>query len=299
MRDGPTNGHCYYTCDGSWILSLPYLCETTGSIVCGTGDLTDLDVDTIQSLFQQSSVVLFRGFNAGRDQFRRFSSKVSSEFVTHLNFSRQQYGDRTMTSVSPGNGHFFAHAEMGYVPFRPDVAWFYCERPAREGGETTVYDGVEVLNQLKTETRRLFEDKRILFRSSIPQHVWVEMAPDKDSLNRYMSKFDGKDFSFEFDETDCLHTRFAVSAISHTRYGGHLAFCNSLLDTETPRFEDETQIPKGALHDVIATTEQRSIPVLWQTGDILMLDNSRFMHGRREFEDQGRQILVRFSNVAF
>jgi hypothetical protein len=273
--------------------------EDIGATVCGTGKLEDFDASGIPPLFQQSNVVLFRGFDAGQDQFRIFSSKLSREFVTHVNFSREPYGDRTMTSVSPGKDHFFAHAEMGYLPFKPDVAWFYCEKPARKGGETTIYDGVQALKQLGKETRRLFEEKRILFCLTLPVSVWSEIAPDKSLLTIYLSKFDSKVFSFEFDEADFLHTRFVSSAIANTRYNGHSAFCNSLLDSNVPLFEDGSPIPKSAIYDVISVTEALSIPIMWQAGDVLMLDNSRFMHGRREFEGQERKVLVRFSNVAF
>lgn len=265
----------------------------------GTGKLEDLEVEAVCNAFQKYSVVLFRGFESGQDHFRTFSSKISSEFVTHVNFSRPFYGDRTMTGVSPGHGHFFAHAEMGYLPFKPDVAWFYCECPARKGGETTIYDGIEVLKRLRADTRRLFESARILFSLSISQQVWCEIRPDKELLNLYLSKFDNRVFSFEFDESNYLHTRFITSAIAKTRYGSHFAFCNSLLDSDMPLFEDGSPIPKNAIRDVISATEQLSVPVVWQPGDVLMLDNSRFMHGRRQFEGQERKILVRFSNIAF
>ena len=273
--------------------------EDVGVTLCGAGKLEEIDVDTVIQLFQKFSAVLLRGFEAGQDQFRTLSNKISSEFVTHLNFARKPYGDRTLTGVSPGHGHFFAHAEMGYVPFRPDMAWFYCEQPARKGGETTIYDGVEVLKRLRPDTRKLFEQKRILFQLDIPSDVWSEMAPDKESFGLYLSRFDKGDFSYEFDEANQLHTRFVTSAITRTRYGAYWAFCNSLLDSSRPLFEDKGAIPKNALYDVISVTEALSIPVTWQAGDVLMLDNSRFMHGRREFEDDERKVLVRFSNIAF
>jgi alpha-ketoglutarate-dependent taurine dioxygenase len=273
--------------------------EDVGATLFGPGKLGEIDVGTVIHLFQKSSAVLFRGFEAGQDQFRLLSKKMSKEFITHLNFTRQPYGDRTLTSVSPGHDHFFAHAEMGYVPFRPDVAWFYCERPARKGGETTIYDGVEVLKRLRADTRALFEQKRILFQLDYPSLVWSAMAPDKQSLSLYLCRFDKRDFSYEFDKSEHLHLRYVTSAITTTRYGAYSAFCNSLLDSKLPLFEDQEAIPKDALYDVISVTEELSIPVTWRAGDVLMLDNSRFMHGRREFEDEERQVLVRFSNVAF
>lgn len=280
-------------------MSISHRIEDVGAILCGTGKLGEIEVEKVIQTFQKANVILFRGFEAGQDEFRSLSDRISSEFITHLNFARQPYGDRTLTGVSPGRDHFFAHAEMGYVPFRPDVAWFYCERPARKGGETTIYDGIEVLKRLRPDTRQLFERNRILFQLDIPTNVWSAIAPTQDSLRLFLSRFDQGDFSYQLDESNCLHTHFITSAITTTRYGAHSAFCNSLLDSRWPLFENLAEIPKNAIHDVISVTEELSIPVAWQTGDVLMLDNSRFMHGRREFKDDDRRVLVRFSKITF
>lgn len=268
-------------------------------LVNGTGELSSLNIEDVRSAFRRSGAALFRGFDPGVEQFRTFSNSVSSEIITHVNFSRRPHGDRTVTSVSPGNGHLFAHSEMGYLPFRSDIAWFYCEKPASKGGETTVFDGVKVLKRLNPDVRRLFESKKLQFVASLPSSVWSTMFPERASLITYLAQFDHRTFSYEFDASNWLRTKFVISAITKARDCEDLAFCNSLLDGTPVTFEDNTPIPGDVVHHIIATTEQLAVPIQWQAGDVLMLDNLRFMHGRREFKDQTREILVRFSNIRF
>lgn len=270
-----------------------------GVILIGSGKLSAVNDHTVHELFRSNGAVLFRGFDVDRDEFRAFSTHLSREFVNHPNLSRTAYHDRTMTGVSPGTDHFFAHAEMAYTPMRPDAAWFYCERPAAKGGETTIFDGIEVLKCLNTRTRSTFEAKRILFEAVMTADMWRALVPDVVALERALAVHAGETFSYRLGAQDCLRTRFVADAIVKVRYGGHPAFCNSLLDIQEPRFEDGTAVPKSMLHDIVAATEQVCRPVRWQAGDVLFLDNSRFMHGRRAFDDQRRSMMVRFANVDF
>jgi alpha-ketoglutarate-dependent taurine dioxygenase len=39
-----------------------------------------------------------------------------------------------------------------------------------------------------------------------------------------------------------------------------------------------------------------SQPLAWQPDDVLMVDNTRYLHGRRKFSDMSREIYVRLSS---
>ena len=50
----------------------------------------------------------------------------------------------------------------------------------------------------------------------------------------------------------------------------------------------------------MGTGEDLSVAIQWQRGDLLMLDNSRFMHGRtRVVEGDGRRIASFFGYLKF
>lgn len=101
------------------------------------------------------------------------------------------------------------------------------------------------------------------------------MQSDKALLIGYVSQFDSSTFSYEFDENECLTARFVTSAITKPHCSNEPAFCNSLLDSGTPHFGDDTPVARSVVHRVIVATERLAIPVQWQAGDVLMLDNLR------------------------
>jgi alpha-ketoglutarate-dependent taurine dioxygenase len=268
-----------------------------GVKITGSGDIAAFDQSMLRTLFREEGVVLLSGFDVDLAGFDSFSARFAPDLVGHPNVGRKVQKDRTLTNASPGNDHFFAHAELGYTPFQPDIAWFYCQVPARKGGETVVYDGVEILARLTPKARDLFRRRRILFELKLDPEAWHALAPDSAALARRLEAFVGDTFRYTMDGADNLMLHYLTSAIVRTRNGAE-AFCNSLLDSNIPVFEDRTPVPKEALFDIIGTSEDLARPVQWKVGDILLVDNRRFMHGRRAFDGHERVIVVRFANLA-
>ena len=263
------------------------ICSRWGTIVLAEGKTPDsINRDEVLQLYKTRGVVLFRGFEFNTYAFQALTEQFTSDFRLHGNSTREIISsDETVATVSGGQEHFFAHSEHAFSPLRPDTAWFYCVTPAKSGGETTIYDGVEVLERLSEETRVLFNKKRIRFRTDGPEFC------SRSELNRWVNT-DG--FSFECDQDGRLHTTFVTSAIVKTKYTNSLAFANSMLDQQQLYFEDGTLVPRAAVIDVLGTTERLAFPLSWQKNDVLMIDNTSFMHGRRSFRDRGRRILARF-----
>jgi hypothetical protein len=90
-------------------------------------------------------------------------------------------------------------------------------------------------------------------------------------------------------------------------FADELAFANFLLFaryasglTLVPVFEDGTPIP-AALAEIVRITGNRlSAPIPWQANDLLLLDNSRFMHGRNAIADEDeRRIISYFGYLRF
>jgi len=59
------------------------------------------------------------------------------------------------------------------------------------------------------------------------------------------------------------------------------------------RVEDGSKIPVEIMTEVKQVCEQLTVNLPWHRGDLILVDNTRVMHGRREFTDQNREIYVR------
>ena len=54
-----------------------------------------------------------------------------------------------------------------------------------------------------------------------------------------------------------------------------------------------SRIPEDVVREITEIQRRLIVPTPWQKQDFLMLDNTRFMHGRRAFTDTGRDIYLR------
>jgi alpha-ketoglutarate-dependent taurine dioxygenase len=262
--------------------------------------LGSLDRDAVAHSYRETGVVLFRGFDCDPAAFRTHTERFCNAFIVHPHPNREIISaDATTMGVSPGKDHFFAHSELGYSPIRPDVAWFYCQTPARVGGETTLYDGVEVLERLSAKTRELFVRKRLAFKHQIPAAIWEQFygLGDRDLVLARVRAVDG--FTFTLDAEGTMNATYHVPAIVRTKHAAREAFANSLLDQSVLTLEDGSRVPQAMKLEILGVTEALAFPIAWRPGDIVMVDNSRFMHGRTPFDDPQRRLLARFGDSTF
>lgn len=255
--------------------------------------LTDLPLPAVRDLFKEAGLILFRGFEGGAEKFKAFAGQFTRRFLRDLGGSKtlDVGGDYVQTLVAAGNPQDL-HCESARGPNPPDLLWFHCLTPARTGGETTFADGVEIWQRLSEPTRSLFLASRLRYTEVLPPEQWrvglkLFFLAELDHLN-----LGGTTFHFQEDGT--LRMEFVTSAVRRTRWGRRLTFTNSLTGPYPGRvaFEDGTPVPAGIMAEIKTAHEQLIDQIGWQPGDLLMLDNSRYMHGRRGFTDRNRSHLT-------
>jgi hypothetical protein len=65
-------------------------------------------------------------------------------------------------------------------------------------------------------------------------------------------------------------------------------------------FEDGQLVPDALANVVKDVSDQLSAPIQWRKNDIIILDNTRFMHGRNRITDAGeRRIATYFGYLKF
>jgi hypothetical protein len=64
--------------------------------------------------------------------------------------------------------------------------------------------------------------------------------------------------------------------------------------TDFPVFEDGSIIPDALVHSVKTVSDGLTVAIAWQRGDLLMLDNTRFMHGRTAVVDPGERLIASY-----
>ena len=276
-----------------------------------------IDQENIRSLFKKSGVLLFRDFDINTDKFEQFTNLFGNEFMHYIGGAQvrkiiNKNGDQTISSVNfytdSDNQHkrtfkLPLHGEMFYTKSRPTLLWFYCVAPPLEDGETTVCDGVQVYQELSEATKNLFKTKRLKYIRHYANGEWQGRF-QTDDLSELAKFCQESDLHLKIDkDTQAITTEYVYPAIVKTRWGGQEAFLNSILIVEWQeaagktdsivRLEDNSRIPDDVLLELQEVTERLTYLISWQRGDILMIDNTRMLHGRRAFSDQQRELYTR------
>lgn len=293
------------------------LSEKGGVLITPTGDegVPDLDTEEMIRLYKQYGAVYFQGFNATVSDFEAFTDRLSDDYMDNRgsgSFRETVEGarDKTIQNVAyiygVGKQRTFGlplHADRSYVKSQPEMMAFLCRTPAETGGQTTVCDGVEIAKGLGERSRALFGEKRLKYIRHYEDGEWQVLfrTDDHAEVKEYC---DQNDLTCEFHDDNTLTTEFLKPAIVTPKYTQEPAFVNSILiqlwqeeglkrKSSLARLEDNSQIPEDVIDEVKEVSEALTVDLPWQPGDFVVVDNTRMMHGRREFTGEGREVYVR------
>jgi alpha-ketoglutarate-dependent taurine dioxygenase len=265
--------------------------------------------------------LLFRGFAVGEtDEVEAFMRAISPDLLgyTYRSTPRTQVKGSVYTSTEyPANQVIPMHNEMSYTRSWPMKIAFYCVQAAPRGGETPIADSRRVYAHLDPALRDRFERLGVMYvRNYTP---WLDLPWQEvfqtDSAREVEEYCARAGMSFEWQDDDHLRTRQVCQAVAvHPATGekvwfnqAHLFHVSSLppavrdallaeyAEEDLPRntfYGDGTPIEPEALAAIRAAWEAESIRFPWHEGDVLLLDNMMFAHGRGTFEGPRKVVVV-------
>lgn len=267
--------------------------------------LSELHTAGLDQLLIETGHILIRGYSPTVEDFNAlvaaYSTRLTMDPARAFNGSAAQ-------QVDSGYDPIGLHLENGATPFGSDLLWFTCVTAARSGSQTTVCDGYRVLDRLSAEAREAFAAQPLRYtRSGIPRQLWQRLAAflrGDGAQPREMTVEDlyavanpGAQVRFSLDRDGNLSYDYVVSAAGPTRWSDRLAWANSLFgpsyNYRSPdiRFADGRPIDDDLLAEARQACEEVTEEIDWQDGDVVLIDNSRVMHGRRAITDPRRSIL--------
>ncbi len=283
----------------------------------GAVDADELDVEHIIQQVKENGAVMLKDFALDVAAFERFSGRFRCEFVDNLGSGSlretvNEGKDGTIQNVAyrygQGRQRTFPlplHADRAYVKSSPQAMFFYCQRPAAKDGQTTVCDGIQVYEQLSDSTRQLFDSTRVKYIRHYSAEEWplLYRTEDLDEVREYCTL---NDMTLRANDDGSIHTEFVKTAVPRTRWQNRPAFCNSVLigywqehtlgrRINYVRLEDDREIPAEVIDEVNRVSASLTANVPWASGDLVIVDNTRMLHGRRRFDDEERAILVRMA----
>lgn len=265
--------------------------------------LADLEPSEIFSALAESGVLLLRGFEPSLESYSDLVQRCSTR--TTLDPARVFHGP-VAQKVDAGNDAVPLHQENATTPFVPHLVWLFCQRAARSGSQTTVCDGYELWDGLSEVAREAFRGRDLMFAREVSEARWRPFVfhllegrkPAEDvGLDDLLGLLDDPESTrLEQRDNGAIYYEFCTPAVHPTRFGERLAFCNGMLTDavyyEPPRitFADGAEIPEALVAEVRAVSDRLTGEIAWQHGDVLLLDNTRVMHGRRAITDPERTL---------
>lgn len=284
------------------------LSEQVGQQIINTDNISILELnrEEIISLFKSSGLLLFRGFETSVDTFTEFTNSLSANFMDYAGgaFNRRVINeDATLLSVNDFKDEIKLHGEMYYQQNIPLLLWFFCAHPALKNGETTVCDGRQFFNELSSSTKELFSKKKLKYVGHFNKKDWQKRYKT-DDLSVVKQICISNNTQIQINEDESIDLQYICPAIHKSRCGKYQVFINSLLPAKhiAPRsvfFDDNSEIPDDFISELNKIADKITTEISWQKGDILMVDNTRIMHGRRAFVDNQRDIYLRLCSPAF
>jgi alpha-ketoglutarate-dependent taurine dioxygenase len=269
-------------------------------------NISNLDREEIINLFKSYGVLLFRGFENSVDTFTEFTKSLSKDFRDYtggvLN-RRVINGDATVLSVNDFNEEIKLHGEMYYQPDIPLMVWFFCAHPAEQDGETILCDGRQFFNELSSPLKKIFINKKLKYLGHLNKEAWQKRYKT-DDLAVVVQTCKRKNLLMQINEDESIDLQYICPAIHLSRCGKYQTFINSLLPAKHRYknrlcFDDDSEITDDIVSELNEIAEKITTEISWNKGDILMVDNTRIMHGRRAFSDNQRDIYLRLCSPAF
>ncbi|TDB99907.1 hypothetical protein E1091_05970 [Micromonospora fluostatini] len=269
--------------------------------------------DTVLATLARHGAVLLRDGDWRRETFVRLGDALMTPLPYDGAFhdERDVVGDDpTTTTVTRGTRGMPLHREASYAPGSPDLLTFLCERPAADGGGTTLCDGVALLAALPEPVREQFARLEIIWESRMPTAAWQQMfgTTDRAVARRALRQWEPylrpwESIHVDFTDEE-LTTGFGTRCTPPTRFGALPAFCNSLFISRPgeDEYRDQrlrvrtrsgTPVDDQLVAAAATAAADLTVTVPWRAGDVLVVDNSRYLHGRQAFQDTGRTVLVR------
>ncbi|CAM2005618.1 TauD/TfdA family dioxygenase [Acanthopleuribacter pedis] len=212
------------------------------------------------------------------------------------------------------------HNEQAYTTRWPDLIWFFCQTAAASGGATPLADSRRVYRELDAEVRETFERKGLIYVRNYDDGLdvpWQKVfATEEPKAVEAYCEAQGIEWTWT---EGGLHTRQRCQVTTEHPVRGETVWFNQAhlfhVSALEPQLREllvsiagEENLPRNVIHadgspidedhlnHIRAVYADVAVAFPWQNGDLLMLDNLLYAHGRQSFSGE-RRVLVAMAAV--
>lgn len=296
------------------------------------GGPTSVDREQVLAGLRNDGVSLLRGFDFDEKSFASLTEDFSEQFTcdpakirgTSLQTRSDRLGDAsrkvarlldnmpTALTLRRSNGTRTApfqpyginpHNENSYIPGAfPELVWFYCRTAANDGGDTLLCDGVAALGALSERARAFVEAEPVRYELTFSSAQWQNLydVTSEAALGAVLDDVEG--LTWSIDGRGKLHYIFDAPQTARTTFGREPALRTNVLsrrpfgevgDNEREMRTNGEPMPAWFISELLEVVGAHTTTLRLEPADVVVIDNSRVMHGRSAFTDTNRRILTR------
>lgn len=245
--------------------------------------------------FLNTGFILFRDFEDIESDLISFTDEFTLRYAKDTNRRETRLGNENIKNVDIGNKEIKLHSEASFAPSWPEILWFFCKKPCEQDGNTTFCNAVKLWNSLEKDTKVFFLGNPIKYVLSLPIDI---KKKSKGKKKWFLEEIGASDVSLNW-ETSSLEMNLLRFGVTECRFTNKLSFSNHLLvDLESePQILSRTlannqKIPQDIMEEISEKASKFTFTSNWKKGDLAMLDNKRFLHGRESFKAGSERDIV-------
>lgn len=274
-------------------------------------DWMALNLDALKDVLSNHGGVLLRGYGVTTEDAAEATLRgLGGDLLDDAYWSTPRSGvaKKTFTATDyPKENTIALHSEMAYMSSGPRLLTFHSIKAADQGGETTICN-IDKLSQSIASLLPDFRESGVLYKRIYRPGVDIpwQKAFQTDDKKQVQKIGDKMGMDVKWLDNDTLQTTHKAQGCIKSEQNADLWFNQSHifhaanLPEETratliemfgedglPRtayYGSGKPIPDNIIHDINSALVEHTIKVPWQSGDILIIDNMRYLHGRAPFE---------------
>jgi alpha-ketoglutarate-dependent taurine dioxygenase len=313
------------------LADLEYSQDNFPSIILNDGSINTLQhahawINTNQVALKRelacTGALLFRGFPVSDavsyDRFfsafgyNNFTYKESLSNAVRINYTDQVFS----ANEAPKDVEIFLHSEMAQTPVFPNIISLFCEKAADIGGATILCRSDTLYNKLAIAEPQWLEKlakEGIKYTNSMPNGDNPDSAQGRGwqstlsvtSREQAENKLLNLGYKWQWHADGSLSAQTRVLPAIRAVDSGRQVFFNQIIAAyqgwqgvkENPSvgicFGDDSAIPRHFLDKICEIAADTAYDLMWQDGDVAVVDNHLSMHGRRPYDgDRVRRVLV-------
>jgi alpha-ketoglutarate-dependent taurine dioxygenase len=297
---------------GGEVFPLVLECRTPGASLDDAAGWVSVHKEELCRQAERHGAVLFRGFPLDTaEDFDRFVAAFGLlNFAYEDSLSNAVRVNRTprvfTANEAPPSVAIYLHHEMAQTPIFPSKLFFFCERPAEQGGATPLCRSDVLWERLTgrcPDFARNCQQKGLRYSNVMPSENDFSsgMGRSWQSTLRTQTREGAEQrlkelgYGWEWLDDGCLRATTPVLGAIHELSAESSSFFNQLIaayrgwsdsrndPSKSITFGDGTPLDRNAVGVAIELADELTFDIPWQRGDVALVDNFVVMHGRRTY----------------